>query len=352
MGLISLYDNKKDSNPKEIKYLKDIVNDSYFKYEKANSFCIFMSIDEIFYLIYSTKNNSIISYDIIENKKIIEIKNAHKEIITGFRHCLDNYYKRDLIISISYDNIKLWNANNFICLLNLENINKSRINLSLSCFLNDKNQIYIITGNINYGPIKVFDLKGKMVKQILYEHVVFIDTYYDDKQSKIFILIANETKAISFDFNQNKIYRIYEDKEYNERLLGLSIEVKNYIYLTINKRDNKEEELIELCNNGNIRIWNFHTGLLLNEINLYSIGKYDGCSLCLWDNEYLFIGCTDKTIKLLRLKDMKIIKSLNGHNNQAIFLKRVNHPKYGEALVSQGLGEDTIKLWVKNFNNL
>jgi len=61
-----------------------------------------------------------------------------------------------------------------------------------------------------------------MVKQIKdsYEDVGNMDIYYDDKQSKIFILIANETKAISFYFNQNKIYRIYEDKEYNEGLLG------------------------------------------------------------------------------------------------------------------------------------
>ena len=206
MGLISSCDSKKDSNPNEIKYLKDIVNDSYIKFEKANSFCIFRSIDEIFYLIYSTKNNSIISYDIIENKKIIEIKNAHKDNITGFRHYLDNYYKRDLLISMSYDNnnINLCNVNNFNCILNLENINEIGRYLSCSCFLNDKNQIYIITGNRNYGsgdPIKVFDLKGKMIKQIKdsYEDVGYMDIYYDDKQSKIYILIADETKAISFD---------------------------------------------------------------------------------------------------------------------------------------------------------
>ena len=318
-----------------------------------------MSINEIFYLIYSTKKNSIIFYDIIENKKIIEIKNAHKDIITGFRHHLDNYNNRDLIISISYDNnnIKVWNINNFTCILNLENINKSGRYLSLACFLNDKNQIYIVTGNRNYfsdDPIKVFDLKGKMVKQIKdsYETVGYIDNYYDNNQSKIFIIIANETKVISFDFNQNKIYRIYEDKEYNKRLLGISYVVKDHNYITINKRENKEEELIELCNNGNIRIWNFHTGLLLKEIKLHSICNCGGSSLCLWDDEYLFIGCTDKTIKLVKLKDGKIIRNLNGHNNEVIFMKRVNHPKYGEALVSQGLGDDVIKLWVNKKYNI
>ena len=133
--------------------------------------------------------------------------------------------------------------------------------------------------------------------------------------------------------------------------MGISYVVKYHNYLAINKKDNKEE-LIELCNNGNIRIWNFHTGLLLKEINLHSIWNNEGCSLSLWDDEYLFVGCTDKTIKLVRLKDVKIIKNLKGHNNTPIFMKRVNHPKYGEALLSQGLGDDAIKLWInKKFNN-
>ena len=150
-----------------------------------------MSINEIFYLIYSSKNNSIIFYDIIENKKINEIKNAHKDIITGFRHYVDNYNKRDLIISLSYDNnnIKLWNVNNLNCILNLENINKPGRYLSLACFLNSKNQIYIITGNRNYDscePIKVFDLKGKMVKQISYEFVRYI----------VLIIMINNLKYI------------------------------------------------------------------------------------------------------------------------------------------------------------
>ena len=359
MGLISFCDSKKDSNPNEIKYLKEIVNDSFVKFEKTDSFCIFMSINEIFYLIYSTKKTSIIFYDIIMNKKIIEIKNAHKDIITGFTHYLDNYNKIDLIISISYDNnnIKLWNVNNFTCILNLDNINESGRYLSLACFLNDKNQIYIITGNRNLGSdnsIKIFDLKGKMVKQIkdLYMSVGYIDIYYDDKQSKIFILIANEDKVISYYYNQNKIYQIYEDEEYNKRLMGISIEVKYHNFLTINKRDNKEE-LIELCNNGNIRIWNFHTGLILNDIILYSICNCGGCSLCFWEKDYLFVGCTDKTIKLLRLKDDNIIQSVKGHNNRVICMKRVNHPKYGEVLASQGLEDDVIKLWInKKINNL
>ena len=64
----------------------------------------------------------------MNNKKKCEIKNAHKQYITNFRHYLDNINKNDLIISISAqdNNIKLWSLNNYDCLLNIQNIHKDR----------------------------------------------------------------------------------------------------------------------------------------------------------------------------------------------------------------------------------
>ena len=133
------------SSVMEIKFIKNILSDSFAKYVKMNTFSIFNSIYDILFLVYSTEINSIIFYNLIDNKKIVEIKNAHQNYITNFRHYLDISNKRDLIISISLENnIKLWNANNYECLLNIENINKIG-KLFSACFLNDNNQIYIIT---------------------------------------------------------------------------------------------------------------------------------------------------------------------------------------------------------------
>ena len=88
-----------DLNPKNIKYVKNIINDS-FAFDILENFSVFKSIDNILYLIYTNLNKSIISYNLINNKKINEIKNAHNEFITSFRHYLDIINKRDLIINI------------------------------------------------------------------------------------------------------------------------------------------------------------------------------------------------------------------------------------------------------------
>ena len=61
----------------------------------------------------STENKSIITLNLINNKKIIEIKNAHNNYITNLRHYLDKNNNRDLLLSVSNVdfNIKIWNVN-------------------------------------------------------------------------------------------------------------------------------------------------------------------------------------------------------------------------------------------------
>ena len=90
-------------------------------------------------------------------------------------------------------------------------------------------------------------------------------------------------------------------------------------------------KLIESSGDGNIRIWNFHSGLLLNKIK---ITKEYLNGICLWNDNYLFIGSFDKTIKLLELNNKSIVKFLTSHTNYVITVKKIIHPKYGECLIS------------------
>lgn len=86
------------SNQNQIKFLKDIANDSNTRYFLDNAFSVFKSIDNILYLIYTNKNKSIINYNLSDNKIIKEVKDGHNECISNFRHYLDNINQRDLIM--------------------------------------------------------------------------------------------------------------------------------------------------------------------------------------------------------------------------------------------------------------
>ena len=86
------------------------------------------------------------------------------------------------------------------------------------------------------------------------------------------------------------------------------------------------------------------------QINYYKkiiIYKKRILGICLWSNNYLFIGYEDKTIKLLEIKSEEIVNNLFGNNSTVLNIKKINHPKYGECLISQGAKDNQIKLWIK-----
>ena len=329
-----------DLNINNIQCLNNITNDSYSQWLLDNTFCIFKASNNILYLIYSNKYKSIISYNLINNKKINEVKCAHESYITNIRYFLDKKEKKDLIMSISGENnnIKLWNIKNFECLSNIKNINKGGY-LHSACFLYlyYENQNFILTSNCNWifnsELIKLYDLNGNKMKEIedSNDRTFFIDTYYDNKLCKNYIITGNYSFVKSYDIAKIEIYHKYYDDVENK---------KSHNSVIINDKEDFVK-LIESCDDGNIRIWNFHTGLLINKIYICN-NKL--CGICSWNDVYLFVGCKDKKIRILDLNKGKVIKELI-EQNHVLTIKKIIHPLYGKCLISQGWHRCQIKLW-------
>ena len=325
------------SIPDNIKYLNDITKDSFStELSQGNSFLVFKSFNDIFYLIYINEENSIISLDLLTYKKINEIKNLQNSFTISLRYYQDIIKKRDLIITINYldRSLKLWNIINWECLCSINNIYKN--GLLFSCFLNNIEN-FIITSNYNFqntcGCIKVFDFQGNENKEINYTNynTYYIDSYYDDKLKKNYIITGNNGFSMSYDFDQNKLYNKYMDEDFSPHL---SLIVNNCEKIT---------ELIDSSIYGNIRIWNFHSKELLSRIKVSSNDIKD---ICLWNNEYIFVAI-GKDIKLVKKNKgyIREIKNLIGHNKHISNIKKFIHPFFGECLISQGGFNDGIKLW-------
>ena len=221
-------EEKKKKRKKTVEYKSNAINIRHPNYLEKNiitrfvadnAICVFNSINNILYLIYS-KNNSIISYDLVNKKITTEIKNAHNKNDIRFRHYLDRINKRDLFLSISIEQneLKLWNVNNWEYILYIPKVNELG-KLFSACFLNDYDKIYIITTNHNIDVIpeliKVFDLEGNKITEIndSSDKTFFIDKYYDQNLSKYFLLTGNNGGVKSYDYYENKLYREYSDKE-------------------------------------------------------------------------------------------------------------------------------------------
>jgi len=333
------------SEPKKIKYINDLVQGgNYSPFIFNEEFCIFKSLDNILYLIYVNKNNFIIFYNIIDNKKINEIKKAHNNYISSIKYIIDNINNRELIISISND-IKLWDIKTIECLLVIkptkENLQKYIFN---GCFLKNNKHIFIILKSSSFfvfkEPIKIFNLKGKKVKEInnsKKEQTYYLDSYYDEKINKNYIIAASVQNIKSYKFDESTIYQTYSFKNSKIHFFHFGFVINNNVVIIIG------------ASLDGVYIWNFHSGVLLNLIKNKNNNSFSG--ICPWNNEYFFSACNED-IELIKIENnhkMVFISKLNGHNDKIKYVKKIIHPKYGECLISQDI-KGIIKLW-KNYND-
>ena len=331
-----------------VEFIEEICKDVYALQDKDNSFCVFKSIHEIFCIAYPTIDYSIIFYDIINKAKIVEIKKAHNTYIIELRHYLDEidkFNKRDLILTVSYEDriVKIWNFNNVECIFNINPYTRAFIHSA--CFLYDfnLNEIIIIVSNSNIYPqtkesMKAFNLLGTEIKEIedSENEVIYIDSFFDHKYNKNYIISANKESVTSYDYTENKKYKTYKET--------------NFIYdctsiIMMNDINDNLVKLIHSTGNGFIKIWDFHLGLLLEKIKINDGYIY---SICLLEGKYLFsCGKSYKRNIIKNYIEKSNIKII--HINIETTCKLINLNNLGNFLITKNLCYDRpLNLWKIN----
>ena len=320
---------------------------SYCPTDVDNSFIVFISYrDKNPYIVYSDMNKSIYCGNLLDNKIKEVKKNAHIEPISNFRYYFNKNIKsnNEYIMSISYRNsqIKIWNFKNWEKIINLKNIYQEGFIYS-ACFLYHKSNLYFLTSNWKESKspdlIRIYNLKGDKINCIneSNDNVFFMDIYYDKDKNANYIITSHKGYIKSYDYNKNKLYIQYKDKN------NISTIFSFIIY-----KDDKILKLIESSDNGFIRLWCFHSGCLYSKFQIEDNIWIGG--ICLYNKDYLLVGCGDKTIKIIKLNEGIIIKSLYGHNSKVCTIKKINIPNYGEYIFSLGKDNKIIK-WTNIIGN-
>lgn len=358
--------NKNKDDPKYIKFFKNLVKNPVV----IKNLIVFKSIYDEFIMIYQDENSSIVSYNLVDYKKLIEIKNSNK-YINEIKYYLDKSYKRDLVVIISMErnNIKLWNANTWDLILNIDyKIGNFYLNLNSICFLKNKNNIYLVASCVNLPDIQlihIYDLNGNKVKEIndTKSKSNYVDTFYDTNFSKSYIIIATNDDIRAIDYEENKIFKKYISIEGKSKVINIKLNEKQKQALHINGNYTIKQEiplkgpierviikeysnitkLFAAENDGFVRIWNFHDGNLLSEINISKSKVYD---ICLWDDEHLFAGYGGG-IKLVDLKNNKIIKNFE-EKGEARSIVTIDYHKFGKCLIIENY--KGIFLWINKYS--
>ena len=310
----------KNTNIKCPKKYETLTNNAFYNYYINKPYCAFKSI-----LIYSNKKRAIICMDICSHSKLDEKKNAHDAVITNIRYFNDTKKGRDIIISISSTirQINLWNWNG----KKLENLKKfdniyNEGYIYSAAFFNRNDNDFIITTNSSSKtknecePMKIFNCSNSINSQIneSNENTFFIETL--EEENNFYIITANYGKIKSYDLKKKSIYKIYNSKDDIEHYKFIIIKSENIL------------KLIDLSKNENLRIWNYNSGELIKNIAMGDLLQlYDMCN---WNNNSVFISCSDKKIILFNVetyeqigeiidnKEKSCIKSIDTNDNQKI----------------------------------
>ena len=342
--LINYQDMKYEETPivedEKIKFefKKDITSNAPTYCSATQMFCAFKSLKGDSLSAWVTKDNTIELYDLEKDALIKSVKDAHVKDIHSCRHFVDIKNNKDLLITCSYDkSIKVWDIENLEKpLIDIQNAHSNGF-IFTSCILSHEKipENYIISGADDEN-IKIFDFNGKFLDKSVKvsDYVNLLDVYYYKREKKFCIINANSHDIRIYNFDDLKIYKTYIEKNSSSHA---------HVIVYENEKEDKVL-LIDSDMKGFIHIWDFDTEECLKTIFLQTIIN----GICFWNEQYIACTGRDKKIKIVDIKEAKIVRLITGHEKETISVQKVNIPKYGDCLVSHGK-DGFLKVW--SFNN-
>ena len=280
-------------------------------------------------------------YTLINNKKINSLS-GHNDRIRTIRYFINLKEKNEYLISA--DNIRIviiWDITNQYSIKH--KINTKYGNDIYSCLLvfpHNSSDDFIITSTFNKSKnyenssSKLYSLnKGSFIKYINNTnniHIFYLLSWYNR--------IINKYYIIQFSFNKIVINSLLEDELYAE--LSNEPESDHFSGFIYNK-DNKDY-LFSSSSNGYINMWDLYNKQIFQAFNMKE------CKLAhiiQWNEKYIIVADHDnKEIKILDINNCSGFLINTVHKEGLKCIKKINHPIYGESLLSSAK-DKMIKLW-------
>ena len=340
---INLSNNQYFKKNPNLKY-KETINDTGVQ----NSFTTF----EIYYsyqddnelrLIYSNRNTLMIDiFRIKDNYKIVSLK-ENNNINLSLRHFFNYRNKSDYLISTQHetDIVKLWNlSDNFKLVYSILTQYHSNIMSCLIIF--EINYLITSTGcsdtNTDYTHVYKFD-DGSLNKKIIGSNIYstyYLLYWYNKKDNNYYLIECCCGKIL--------IYNIFSNELVKELKKGKN-ESDHYRAIIITEENSNKDYLCSSSDNGFIDIWELEGGLLIKSIGTNSRCKF--YEICQWSKRFIIVADSENnSFIIVDFIDGKIIGEIGGvHEDCVIGVKKINHPIYGETLLSND-DEGKINLWV------
>ena len=343
-----------NSDPIDLKYHSSIIKNTSAKGVNSIFEVFTSSQDEQKYLI--SKNGKTHNIDIIalNNNEIIKELSYENNAstITMVRYFLNYKGKREYLVTADINkNVIIWDINNDykkLFIINTEYIDANIYSCYLFFDVFENNYIFTSCGLNRYEKnessyTKMYSLKdGKFIKNIIDSNDN--NTYYlliwNNESDKINYLIELcEKKIVITNFIKNELYANLYDSE---------LKILKYYSGFIYAKENKKNYLCCSTSNGCIVIWDLINKSLISNVK---ISKTELYNIIQWNQKYILIsGGPTKLIKIFDLEKYEEIGNIKtNHHSNVNCIKKINHPKFGEALLSSG-NDHKIKLYILKEN--
>ena len=274
----------------------------------------------------------------LKDNKVIKKLEDHKDRVITIRYFQEPNSKKDYLISADRNHIVIvWDLNDFCKIFEAKINYDSYIYSTLLIFY--LNNIYAVISTLGGGSTKIINLKDKS-KSIdinnTYNLPVYFLSYWYNKKSNQFIIIQCGQKVILMtEFPNNKVYDTFNSSDkYPYNLSAL--------VFTSGERD----LLAVSATFGLITIYDLEQKKIMLKIMIDNVFLYNFIK---WNDNYLFVlDCSNKKIINFNIKDNEFRQEDDIQLPELYFdrfIKKVNHPTYGESLITVGI-DWKIKLFV------
>ena len=200
---------------------------------------------------------------------------------------------------------------------------------------------YIITSSYNESE----NNEDSATKIYSFNDCKFIKYINNTNNNAIYYLLSwsnkknNKYYIIQFSYKKILINNLLEDELYSE--LSNEPEESHFSGFIYYKDNN--DYLCSSSGNGYINIWDLYNKKIFKVINT------NGCKLAHiieWNNKYIIVAdFNNKLFKIIDIDNNSIHDIKIEHKDKLVSIKRINHPIYGESLLSAG-NDKIIKLWI------
>ena len=263
-----------------------------------------------------------------DNKEIKRLE-GHTDRILNVRYFQDPYTKKDYLISADRRYIVIvWDLSNFTKIFTKEIRYDSFIYSVLLLF--DPNKIYAVTSTlVDSGYTKVIEVgnPNNIVNIKESNFAIYLLLYwYNLKKNRHNIIQCGKNKILISEFPNNETYHSFNsDDKHPYNMGGIVIKNKGKDFLVVSS------------SYGLVQIYHLEYKEVFIKLDLENTFLY---SFVKWNDNYLLLNdCLNKTILVLDTNDsFQVKKKIECPElNNDRFIKKVDHPLYGECILSIGI---------------